>query len=53
VRAEEIRAGRSSGIRLRGPALITEYSATTYVARGFRVAIGGGGELILSAERAR
>ena len=54
------RAGReiprqalSPGVRLHGPALITEYSATTYLARGFLLTLGSGGELILSRETAR
>jgi N-methylhydantoinase A len=35
------------GTRVTGPALITEYSATTYLARGFRLEVGAAGELVL------
>jgi hypothetical protein len=30
--------------------LVTEYSSTTYLAKGFRLRVGGMGELQLSAE---
>ena len=36
------------GARLRGPALVTEYSATTYLAGGFRLDLGPEGELVLA-----
>ena len=39
------------GARLRGPVLVTEYSATTYLARDFRLALGPWGELVLSRGR--
>jgi N-methylhydantoinase A len=38
------------GDHLLGPALVTEYSSTTYLAKGFRLRVGGMGELQLSAE---
>ncbi len=43
IAREALRAGE----RREGPALITEYSATTYLARGFHLVRGPGGELIL------
>ncbi|HEV8375012.1 MAG TPA: hypothetical protein VGR38_02125, partial [Candidatus Polarisedimenticolia bacterium] len=39
------------GVSLSGPALIREYSATTYVAPGFRFAVGAWGELSLTVPR--
>ena len=42
------RADLRLGDRLIGPALITEYSATTYLPKGFRLVVGGMGELRMS-----
>ena len=42
------RTSLSPGAMILGPALITEYSATTYLALGFRLEVGGFGEMVLT-----
>ncbi len=45
------RADLTEGIQIDGPAIITEYTATTYVAPGWQVTLDGWGNLLLNRVR--